>query len=195
MNAKTIEEVNSINPDSYLLSLWRDYYFWKIDNIPGNDVILEKDGEKQLLSKVEAKSLLSAVTSYTELLQYKVYKVQYVEIALVLPRDRITGGFLKPGDAVMFFAKNGTRGSYREIVNHGYVELVLLPTNAGRFQSVNPRARAVRAVRQPQPLTTKTMRQHTTPVTSSIQTAPRFPTHTLTPRAPLRAPLPAIPTT
>jgi len=132
-NAKTIEEVNSINPDPYLLSLWRDYYLWKIDNLPGNDVILEKDGNKQLVSKAEAKSILSTITSYTELLQYKVYKVQYVEIALVLPRDRIAGGFLKPGDAVMFFAKNNTKGSYREIVNQGYVELVLLPTNAGQI--------------------------------------------------------------
>ncbi|WP_297469712.1 DUF515 domain-containing protein [Thermococcus sp.] len=132
-NAKTIEEVNSINPDSYLLSLWRDYYFWKIDNLPGNDVILEKDGNKQLVSKAEAKSILSSVASYTELLKYKVYKVQYVEIALVLPRDRITGGFIQPGDAVMFFARNGTRGTYREIVNQGYVELVLLPTNAGQI--------------------------------------------------------------
>ncbi|WP_297072545.1 DUF515 domain-containing protein [Thermococcus sp.] len=132
-NAKTIEEVNSINPDSYLLSLWRDYYFWKIDNLPGNDVILEKDGNKQLVSKAEAKSILGSVTSYMELLQYKVYKVQYVEIALVLPRDRITGGFIQPGDAVMFFARNGTRGAYREIVNQGYVELVLLPTNAGQI--------------------------------------------------------------
>nr|WP_206203799.1 DUF515 domain-containing protein [Thermococcus sp. 21S9] len=133
MSAKTIEQVKAINPDSYLLSLWRDYYFWKIDNIPGNDVILEKGGNKELLSKAEAKSILSAITDYRELLQYKVYKVQYVEIALVLPRDRITGGFLKPGDAVMFFAKNGTKGSYREIVNQGYVELVLLPTNAGQI--------------------------------------------------------------
>ena len=132
-NAKTIEEVNSITPDSYLLSLWRDYYFWKIDNLPGNEVILEKNGEKQLLSKAEAKAILGSVATYLELLQYKVYQVQYVEIALVLPRDRIAGGFLKPGDAVMFFAKNTTKGSYREIVNQGYVELVLLPTNAGRI--------------------------------------------------------------
>ncbi len=133
MSAKTIEEVNSVNPDPYLLSLWRDYYFWKIDNIQGNDVILEKDGNKQLLSKAEAKSLLSTVTDYRVLLQYKVYPVQYVDIALVLPRDRIAGGFLKPGDAIMFFAKNGTNSPYREIVNKGYVELVLLPTNAGQI--------------------------------------------------------------
>jgi len=132
-SAKTIEEVNSISPDPYLLSLWRDYYFWKIDSIPTNQVILEKNGVKQLVSKSEAKSILSAVTNYTELLQYKVYKVQYVEIALVLPRDRIAGGFIKPGDVVMFFAKNGSKGQYREIVNQGYVELVLLPTNVGQI--------------------------------------------------------------
>lgn len=132
-DAQTIEEVNSIGPDSYLLSLWRDYYFWKIDNIPGNEVILEKEGTKQLLSKAEAKSVLGAVTDYVELVKYSVHQVQYVEIALVLPRERIAGGFLKPGDAVVFFAKNDTQGLYREIVNQGYVELVLLPTEAGRI--------------------------------------------------------------
>jgi len=131
--AKTIEEVKSVDPSPYLLSLWRDYYFWKIDNIQGNYVVLEKGNDKKLLSKAEAKSILSSITDYKELLQYKVYRVQYVEIALVLPRDRISGGFLKPGDTVMFFAKNGTKGVYQEIVNQGYVELVLLPTNAGQI--------------------------------------------------------------
>ncbi|AIU69318.1 hypothetical protein TEU_02595 [Thermococcus eurythermalis] len=134
-NAQTIEEVESISPDSYLLSLWKDYYFWKIDEIPGNEIILERGGSKQLVSKSEAKALLGAATDYAELLQYSVHEVQYVEIALVLPRERITGGFLTPGDPVMFFAKNGTQGLYREIVNQGYVELVLLPTDAGRISA------------------------------------------------------------
>jgi len=134
-NAQTIEEVESISPDSYLLSLWRDYYFWKIDEIPGSEVVLERGSSKQLVSKSEAKAVLGAVTDYTELLQYNVHEVQYVEIALVLPRERITGGFLKPGDTVMFFAKNGTKGIYREIVNQGYVELVLLPTHAGQISA------------------------------------------------------------
>ena len=131
--AKTIEQVKAINPDPYLLSLWRDYYYYKIDSISSPDVILEKNGVKKLVSKADAKALLGSIMDYRELLQYKVYPVQYVEIALVLPRDRIAGGFLQPGDKVVFFAKNGTKAPYREIVNQGYVELVLLPTNAGQI--------------------------------------------------------------
>ena len=131
--AKTVEQVKAINPDPYLLSLWRDYYFYRIDSITTPDVILEKNGVKTLVSKSEAKAILGSIMSYQELLQYKVYPVQYVEIALLLPRDRIAGGFLKPGDKIMFFASNGTKGSYHEIANQGYVEMVLLPSTAGQI--------------------------------------------------------------
>ena len=131
--AKTIEQVKAVNPDPYLLSLWRDYYYYKIDSISSPDVILEKNGIKKLVSKTDAKTLIGSIMDYRELLQYRVYPVQYVEIALVLPRDRIAGGFIKPGDKVVFFAKNNTKSQYREIVNQGYVELVLLPTNAGQI--------------------------------------------------------------
>lgn len=133
-NAKTIEEVESINVESYLLSLWRDYYFWKIDNMPGNEVVVQKGDFKQLVSKEEAKVLFESISNYTELLQYRVSKVEYVEIALTLPREQITGGFLQPGDKVSIFVTNSTNQNvrtYREVVNIAYVEFVLLPVDAG----------------------------------------------------------------
>jgi len=134
-NAKTIEQVNEISPDPYLLSLWREYYYYRIDNITSPQLILEKNGSKMLVSKSEAKSILGGIMDYHELVQYKIKPVQYVEIALVLPRERIAGGFLKPGDKVVFFATNGTGKAYREIVNQGYVEMVLLPTSAGQISA------------------------------------------------------------
>jgi len=132
MNAKSLEEVQSISPDPYLLTLWRDYYLWKIDTIPGDEVVLEKAGEKMLVSKDEAKALISGITDYRELILYKVYRAQYVEIALVLPRERIAGGFIMPGDEVVIFTRNGTAGDYIKVVS-GRAELVLLPTTAGQI--------------------------------------------------------------
>ncbi len=141
-SAKTIEQVNSVNPDPYLLSLWRDYYYYKIDSVTSPDVILEKDGVKKLISKSEAKSILGSIMDYRELLEYRIYPVKYVEIALVLPRDRITGGFLQPGDKVVFFATNGTKNAYKEIVNQGYVEMVLLPIDAGQISASESQSQA-----------------------------------------------------
>ncbi len=141
-SAKTVEQANSVNPDPYLLSLWRDYYYYQIDSITSPEVILERNGVKKLISKNEAKSILGSITNYRELLEYRVYPVKYVEIALVLPRDRIAGGFLQPGDKVVFFATNGTKNTYREIVNQGYVEMVLLPTNAGQISASESQSQA-----------------------------------------------------
>ncbi len=135
-NAKTVGQVNSINAAPYLLRLWREYYYYQIDNIPGQNVILEKNNIKRIVSKSEAKAILGGIMDYNELLQYRIYKVQYVDIALVLSRDRINGAFLSPGDEIMIFAKNSTNAPFKEIANEGYVEMVLLPTDAGLI-SVN----------------------------------------------------------
>ncbi|WP_237268590.1 DUF515 domain-containing protein [Thermococcus celer] len=131
MNATSEDRVKSINADPYLLELWREYYYYLIDSIPTKNVILEKDNVKRIVSKADAKALLGGILDYRELTQYHVYKVEYVDIALVLPRSRINGAFLTPGDEVVLFAKNATDAPFREIVNGGYVELVLLPTQAG----------------------------------------------------------------
>ena len=133
MEAKTEEEVNATNPDPYLLSLWKDYYYYIIDTIPGQEVVLEKGNYKSIVSKDQAKSILSGILDYKEVMQYRFYKVQYVDVALVLTRDRINGAFLAPGDRVVIFAKNATNAPFREIVNQGYVEMVLLPADVGRI--------------------------------------------------------------
>ncbi len=133
MNAKTEAEVNATNPDPYLLSLWKDYYYYVIDTIPGQEVVLEKGGYKSIVTKAQAKSILSGILDYKEVMKYRFYKVQYVDIALVLTRDRINGAFLAPGDKVVIFARNSTNAPFREIVNQGYVEMVLLPANAGKI--------------------------------------------------------------
>ncbi|ASJ06217.1 DUF515 domain-containing protein [Thermococcus pacificus] len=131
MSAETIDQVNSVNAAPYLLELWRDYYYYRIDTIPGQEVILERDNVKRIVSKSDAKAILGGVLDYKELMEYNVYKVEYVDIALVLTRDRINGAFLAPGDKVMVFAKNSTNAPFMEIANEGYVQLVLLPTDAG----------------------------------------------------------------
>ncbi|NJD98715.1 DUF515 domain-containing protein [Thermococcus sp. LS1] len=135
-SATTIEEVNSITTSPYLLELWRDYYYYLIDTIPTQNVILQKGDLKRIVTKTEAKSILGGIMDYKDLIQYKVYKVEFVDIALVLSRDKINGAFLAPGDKIMIFAKNATNAQFKEIVNEGYVQLVLLPTEAGTI-SVN----------------------------------------------------------
>ncbi|ANF22384.1 hypothetical protein A7C91_03750 [Thermococcus piezophilus] len=132
----TIEQVDSITVAPYLLELWKDYYYYIIDTIPTQSVILEKGTTKKIVTKAEAKSILGGIRDYKELIQYKIYKVEFVDIALVLSRDRINGAFLAPGDKIMIFAKNSTSTLFQEIVDEGYVELVLLPTEAGAI-SVN----------------------------------------------------------
>ena len=131
MSATTIEEVNSIDDSRYLLELWRDYYYYRIDTLPGQEVILERGNVKRIVSKSDAKAILGGILDYKELMEYRVYKVEYVDIALVLSRDRINGAFLAPGDKIMVFAKNSTDSPFQEIANEGYVQLVLLPTDAG----------------------------------------------------------------
>ncbi|NJE43060.1 DUF515 domain-containing protein [Thermococcus sp. GR6] len=135
-SATTIEEVNSITTSPYLLELWRDYYYYLIDTIPTQNVILQKGDLKRIVTKTEAKSILGGIMDYRELIQYRIYKVEFVDIALVLSRDKINGAFLAPGDKIMIFAKNATNAQFKEIVNEGYVQLVLLPTEVGTI-SVN----------------------------------------------------------
>ncbi|NJE10987.1 DUF515 domain-containing protein [Thermococcus sp. MAR1] len=136
MSATSEQQVEAVNADPYLLELWREYYYYIIDIIPTQNVILEKDNVKKIVSKSDAKAILGGILDYRELMQYKVYKVEFVDIALVLSRDKINGAFLAPGDKIMIFAKNATNAPFKEIVNEGYVELVLLPTEAGTI-SVN----------------------------------------------------------
>ncbi len=131
MSAKTVAEVNSTTATPYLLELWKDYYYFLIDSIPTENVILEKAGSRKIYTKDEAKTLIGSFLDYREIMQYRVGKVEMVDIALVLPRSRINGAFLSPGDRIVIFSKNSTNSPYKEIANMGYVELVLLPKQAG----------------------------------------------------------------
>ncbi len=117
MSATSEQQVNAVNADPYLLELWREYYYYVIDTIPTQNVILERDNVKKIVTKAEAKSILGGILDYRELIQYKVYKVEFVDIALVLSRDKINGAFLAPGDKIMIFAKNATNAPFKEIVN------------------------------------------------------------------------------
>ena len=131
MEATSFEEVNSTNPDPYLLELWRDYYLYLIDIVPSKSVVLERNNVKRIVSKDDAKAILAGILDYRELMKYRVYKVEYVDIALVLSRDKINGAFLSPGDKVILFAMNKTTKTFREIANDGYIQLILLPKEAG----------------------------------------------------------------
>ncbi len=131
-NASSMEGVARINAAPYLLKLWRDYYDYRIDSVPTQSVVLiMPDGTKKVLSKTEAKAYLAGISDYRQIIRYSVQKVEYVDIALVLSRDRINGAFLSPGDHIVIFAKNSSSARFQEIVNQGYIELVLLPKQAG----------------------------------------------------------------
>ncbi|BAD86044.1 hypothetical protein, conserved, DUF515 family [Thermococcus kodakarensis KOD1] len=131
-SATTIEQVESIKPDSYLLSLWKKYYLLELDKIPGQDVILERNGEKSLISKDQAKALISMVDNYQDLIGYKVSPVEWVEISLVLQRKDMNGALFDPGDRVKLYLK----GENTTVVD-GYLELLLLPVGEGGSISVS----------------------------------------------------------
>jgi hypothetical protein len=129
-SATTVEEVNATDPTPYLIQLWREYYEYKIDSVPGDYVVLEYKGKKGIYSKEEAKAYLSAIRDYNVLMGYRVSKVQFVKIALLLTRDRVVGGFVEPGAKIMLFAQN-TSKQYTTIADFGYVDQILLPAEAG----------------------------------------------------------------
>ncbi|WP_056934561.1 DUF515 domain-containing protein [Thermococcus barophilus] len=132
-NAQSKEQVLAVDPTPYLMDLWKEYYYYLIDSIPTQKVILKKGEEKRIYTKIEAKYVISKITDLGELLQYTIEKAEMVQIALVLTRDRINGAFLSPGDKIKIYAKNGTKGQYIKIADEGYVDLVLLPTTAGQI--------------------------------------------------------------
>ncbi|WP_367883275.1 DUF515 domain-containing protein [Thermococcus peptonophilus] len=132
-SATTIEQVKSIKPDSYLLSLWKEYYLLEIDKIPGQDVILERNGEKSLISKDQAKTLISIVDNYQDLIGYKIAPVEWVEISLVLQRKDMNGALFAPGDRIKLYIRGGANTT----VVDGYLELMLLPVSEGGSISVS----------------------------------------------------------
>ncbi|HII60833.1 DUF515 domain-containing protein [Pyrococcus horikoshii] len=122
--AKTKDEVLSISPDEYLLNLWKKVYFYRIDSIPTKDVILKRGTSMNIYTKEEAKEIIGKIGTLSELLQYSVKEVEFVQVALVLPRDSVVGGFLEPGDKIKIYARsNGTK--FEEIVPEGRVSMVL----------------------------------------------------------------------
>ncbi len=128
MSARSIEEVKSIKADPYLLELWRDYQFWRIDQLARmghKDVILEYKGTKKMVSIQEAKAILGGILDYRELMEYKVMKVEWVELSLVLPKRNINGAFISPGDRIKIYIRGNTTSF------DGYFELVLLPVQGG----------------------------------------------------------------
>ncbi|WP_308700740.1 DUF515 domain-containing protein [Pyrococcus yayanosii] len=127
--AQSKEAVLSIDPTPYLLNLWKQYYYYRIDTIPTQKVILKKGQEMRIYTKQEAKVEISKINDLAELLSYEVEKVEYVQIALLLTRDNVVGGFLQPGDKIKIYAMNGTK--FVEIAPEGYVVLPLLSTDAG----------------------------------------------------------------
>ncbi|AIF68527.1 hypothetical protein PAP_00400 [Palaeococcus pacificus DY20341] len=128
--AQSKEEISEVDPTPYLVDLWRKYYYYIIDSTPSQKVILKRNGEKRIYTKVEAKYEISKITDYSELLKYTIEKAEMVKIALVLTRESVVGGYLQPGEKIQVFAKN-TSNIYMKIVDEGFVDLVLLPTQAG----------------------------------------------------------------
>jgi len=129
-SAKTKDEVSLIDPNPYLLELWRKYYYYLIENIPTQKVILKKGTEKSIYTKAEAKYILSKVTDVNELLQYTIEKAEMVQVALILPREKVNGAFLSSGDKIKIFAEiNST--TIQKIADEGYVNMVLFLSDSG----------------------------------------------------------------
>ncbi|MDV3103794.1 DUF515 domain-containing protein [Thermococcus waiotapuensis] len=124
-NANSIEDVNGTNPIPIVVSLWQEVYKDRINSMPGSYVILEYNGTPMMLTKTEAKGYITSVMDLNELLKYRVRKVEFVRLALLVPKERLVGGFLKNGDKVRIYTEEGT------IADMGYIEDILIPATAG----------------------------------------------------------------
>jgi hypothetical protein len=128
-SATSISEVQSISADPYLLELWREYQYWRIDQLASQghgEVIIEYNGMKKMVSASDAKALIGGVLDYHELMDYKILKVEWVELSLVLPKKNINGAFISPGDRIKIYIQG-----QNETALDGYFELVLLPVQGG----------------------------------------------------------------
>jgi len=130
-NATITDQVNAVDPTPYLVSLWREYYKYKIDSIPGNYVVLEYNGEKGIYTKDNAIALIYRMSNYTEIMKYRVEKVEFVKVALLLTRDRVVGGFIQPNSEIIIYAQNSKQGGYIKMAEFGYIDKILLPAEAG----------------------------------------------------------------
>ncbi len=133
MNSTTVDEVKSINPTPYVVQLWHDYFNYEIDALPGNYAMIQRGSVQKIYTKEYAKAYLSSIMDPTILAQYTVGRVVMVQIALLMDRAQIVGGFPTPGSQIMVFAKNGTK--YVEISNMGYVKMILLPASVAQINA------------------------------------------------------------
>jgi len=132
-NSTTIDEVKSINPVPYVVQLWHDYFDYEINTLPGNYITVQHGSVQRIYTKADAKAYLAAISDPNVLAQYSVSKVVMVQIALLVDRAQIVGGFPTPGSQIMVFAKNGTK--YVEISNMGYVKMILLPASVAQINA------------------------------------------------------------
>jgi hypothetical protein len=123
--SNSIEEINMTDPTPVVVSLWHDVYREKINRLPGSYVIIEYNGTATMLTKSEAKGLIASITDLNELLKYQVRKVEFVKLALLIPKERLVGGFLKKGDKIRIYTEKGP------ITDVGYIEQILVPSVAG----------------------------------------------------------------
>ncbi|ASJ01549.1 DUF515 domain-containing protein [Thermococcus gorgonarius] len=123
--ANSIEEVNGTNPIPIVVSLWHEVYKDRINRMPGSYVIFEYNGTARMLTKTEAKEFITSIMDLNELLKYRVRKVEFVRLALLVPRERANGGFLKKGAKVRIYTEEGT------VADMGYIEEILIPATAG----------------------------------------------------------------
>ncbi|NPA47295.1 MAG: DUF515 domain-containing protein [Thermococci archaeon] len=133
MNSTTVDEVKSIDPTPYIVQLWHEYFNYEIDMLPGNYVTIQRGSIQKIYTKEGAKSYLASISDPNVLAQYTVSKVIMVQIALLVDRAQIVGGFPNPGSQIMVFAKNGTK--YVEISNMGYLKMILLPSSVAQINA------------------------------------------------------------
>lgn len=121
-----IEQVELIKFDSYLFFFWKKYYFFEFDKIFGQDVIFEWNGEKFFILKDQVKVLIFMVDNYQDLIGYKVFFVEWVEILFVFQRKDMNGVLFDFGDRVKFYLKGENI-----IVVDGYFEFLLFLVGEG----------------------------------------------------------------
>lgn len=134
-NATKIEDVEAVNIDIPLLTLWREYATYKVQSLPGNYVVLSYDGQEYLMSKEKAIFTIQTLNSIDVLKTVYAEEVHLVTIALSVKRTNIVGGFVQPGDLVKIFGINPTSGEYEEVVEQGEVQLVLIPTDGAKINA------------------------------------------------------------
>lgn len=130
-NATSISELDSINPDFEAAIIYMEYLKKHIATLPGDEVVVYYGGEDRVMTKDEVIEELAGVMSVDELLKYSIAPVEYVYMAVLVPRKAALGGYLEFGSDVVVYGKDFETQKYVRLLPKAKLEFYVLTYGNG----------------------------------------------------------------